>query len=189
MLRARYGSAFFDTIHLASDDARVRRETARFPEFRWVYVGLTAEEEALLPSSGQLLEKQLGGESRPGSKRSSPANATAAVPSKGEFLVHSMTAELMLLSQARLLIGTNSHVSHAAFLLAWARHGVLPPAIWLDGEDPPILNSLHFRFDVGTTCCATRDSPVACCCSGSSNLSKAVDMATKRNCGLRPDQS
>ena len=64
--------------------------------------------------------------------------------SANELIVSSLLAELRLIAQADIIVGTSrSFVTHAATLLVWARSGILPPIVSLEGD--PIYTLLHVR--------------------------------------------
>lgn len=144
-LRQIYGHCFA-TIHLLTDADGVVEEaqSVEYSDFRWRFLAFNRDElfGAGVSSAGSgtlnpyarvpLLEQRL--------RRWYDGTTNSSLAA----LTLSMLADLQFVSEAHLFVGTTSHVSEAAMLRMWAKHGVLPPTIWLDGN-PPLLEMLHMR--------------------------------------------
>ena len=144
-LRQLYGLCV-STIHLLTDADSVVEEAkaVEYSDFKWRFLHFHRDElfGAGVSSAGNgdlkpyahvpLLEQRL--KRRPGGTTDSSLAS----------LTLSMLADLQFVSDAHFFVGTTSHVSEAAMLRMWAKHGVLPPTIWIDGA-PPLLEMLHMR--------------------------------------------
>ena len=167
-LRSQYGDGF-STVHLMTDSDAVVRETRDYPEFTWRYLRLGVERDAVfsggVDSHGEVASAAWSNGTSHARHARYPTVALleerlAKTPPHGNetaALTLSLVAELRFLAPARLLVSQPSHVAQVAFLLSWARHGVLPPTIWL-GVDPPLLAAVHARGH-------TLTRRPACCCS------------------------
>jgi hypothetical protein len=131
-LRHIYGTS--SVVHLISDAAEVTAMVKAYPDFEW----RTLE-----------FNRDAVGGGTPNLRASAServyieARAQAADPAN-EQIVHSALADLMFAAESDVFVGTaRSFVSKAVILLIWARTGVLPPTISLEGD---ILHSLiHTR--------------------------------------------
>ena len=125
-------------VFLVSDSEEVlmelqRHEAARNFTWEWLAIdryriGGSATQNLHVPAERRVLMEHRA-------LRGDPAN---------EQIVVSMLADLRLVANADMVVGTSrSFVTHAAQLLVWARSGILPPTISLEGD--PIYTLLHVR--------------------------------------------
>ena len=131
-LRQLYGTS--SVINLISDSAEVIAMVKAYPDFEWR--ALDFDRDAVGHGTPNL---QVSARARVYIE----ARAQAADPANKD-IVHSALADLLFVAEAAVFVGTaRSFVSKAAILLIWARTGVLPPTVSLEGD---VLHSLlHTR--------------------------------------------
>ena len=132
-MRRLYGASH---VLLATDSAEVVQRIRRAGrDFTWEWTDV--DRGAVGGGEGHNLGKP------PSERRYIEHRAEARDPANA-LLVASLLADLRLLSRADVIVGTSrSFVTVAAQMLVWARTGVLPPIISLEGD--PIYSLLHVR--------------------------------------------
>ena len=123
-------------VLLATDSAEVVERIRRVGrDFTWEWIDV--DRGAVGGGEGHNLGKP------PSARRYIEHRAEARDPANA-LVVASLLADLKLLSRADVVVGTSrSFVTVAAQLLVWARSGVLPPIISLEGD--PVYALLHVR--------------------------------------------
>lgn len=131
-LRRLYGTS--SVVHLISDSAAVTAGLSSYADFEWRTLGF--RRNAVGRGTPNL---RVGARQRVYME----ARAQAGDPANEE-IVHSALADLAFVAEAAVFVGTaRSFVSKAAIMMIWARTGVLPPTISLEGD---VLHSLlHTR--------------------------------------------
>ena len=132
-MRRLYGASH---VLLATDSAEVVQRIRRAGrDFTWEWIAV--DRGAVGGGEGRNLGKP------PSERRYIEHRAEARDPANA-LVVASLLADLRLLSRADVIVGTSrSFVTVAAQLLVWARTGVLPPIISLEGD--PIYSLFHVR--------------------------------------------
>ena len=132
-MRRLYGASH---VLLATDSAEVVQRIRRAGrDFTWEWIDI--DRGAVGGGEGHNLGKP------PSARRYIEHRAEARDPANA-LVVASLLADLKLLSRADVIVGTSrSFVTVAAQMLVWARTGVLPPIISLEGD--PIYSLLHVR--------------------------------------------
>ncbi|KAL3932257.1 MAG: hypothetical protein SGPRY_000777 [Prymnesium sp.] len=135
VMRSLYG---IERILLITDSPNVtswvkRSRQARKFEWQW----LELDRGSIGGDASQNLHK-------PKEKRVYIEHRAAKRNPSNALQVESMVADLRFSSEASVVIGTSrSFVTHAIQMVMWARSGVLPPVISLEGD--PIYTLLHVR--------------------------------------------
>ena len=131
-LRHIYGTS--SVVHLITDSAEVAAMVRTYSDFEWRT--LEFDRDAVGRGTPNLRVSASG-------RVYIEARAQASDPAN-EQIVHSALADLMFAAESAVFVGTaRSFVSKAVILLMWARTGVLPPTISLEGD---VLHSLiHTR--------------------------------------------
>ena len=132
-LKTLYGGS--NIVHLITDSAEVVKQLPNFPEFEWHLLEFGRERV-----SGGMANL---GTTAPWQRTYIEKRAQAADPANSE-IVHTALADLSFVSEAHMFVGTaRSFVSKAALMMMWARMGVVPPAVSLEGD---VLHTLlHTR--------------------------------------------
>ena len=115
-------------IYLATDDPHVINETSNFPQFKWHFSRF--DRAAVGGRSGVNI----------GGLPSSDGTVANFIEERAQYdealrssAIESALADLRMLAQCQLFVGTSmSQYSRLAFALMHARHGVVPPFIFLD---------------------------------------------------------
>lgn len=131
-LRRLYGTS--SVVHLISDSAAVTAMLSAYSDFEWRTLDFRRNVVGRgTPNLRVGARQRVYIEVR--AQEADPAN---------EEIVHSALADLAFVAEAAVFVGTaRSFVSKAAIMMIWARTGVLPPTISLEGD---VLHSLlHTR--------------------------------------------
>eukprot|EP00966_Prymnesium_polylepis_P273952 6328645-Prymnesium_polylepis.1 len=122
-------------VLLLTDSPRVVARLRVFDEFEWHWLEI---------DRARIGGKEHANVGVPPARRVYVEHRAAQADEANEAMVHSLLADLRFIARASHLVGTSrSFVSHAAQLLIWARSGLLPPVVSLEGD--PLHTILHSR--------------------------------------------
>ena len=111
------GRQQLDTIYLATDSAATKKQTAHFPDFRWIYIDDTA-----LPGADEVARA---------AERISKfyEDSTEFAKKHGHLFTVMSLIDLHMLSASNAFIGSDSAYSSFALMLNAGRRGALPPFV------------------------------------------------------------